>query len=181
LFREGGEGSRTERSSPHRDGCQDNPRQAPACHPLWIRGFSPEFPMPPGAAPQSMKIFPLFKGDGALGEGARGMSNRPQQGHPRVAAPPPPSRGDFHRSERELASCRVAPPTLNCTRASADGSSVLNLCFPVLSFRFQRNAAASATDFRSRSTILLASRMVSSVIVPTSGVRAAMTSGLFAV
>ena len=30
-------------------------------------------------APQCMKIFPLLKGDSALGEGARGMSNRPEQ------------------------------------------------------------------------------------------------------
>src|SRR5438309_3085083 len=49
-------------SSQHRDGCQDNPQQSPPATHSGYRGFSPEFPMPAGAAPQSMKIFPLLKG-----------------------------------------------------------------------------------------------------------------------
>ena len=51
--------------------------------------------MPAGAAPQSMKIFPLLKGDSALGEGARGMSNRPEQGHPPGGCATTPLKGGF--------------------------------------------------------------------------------------
>src|SRR5437867_5258597 len=49
----------------------------------------------PAALPKNEKIPPL-KGDSTLGESARGVSNRPEQGHaPSVLPPPPPSKGDF--------------------------------------------------------------------------------------
>ena len=51
--------------------------------------------MPPRAGPQSIKIFPLLKGDSALGESARGMSNRSEHGHPPRLRHHPPQGGIF--------------------------------------------------------------------------------------
>jgi len=62
--------------------------------------------MPAGPAPQSMKIFRLLKGDSALGEGGRGMSNRPEQGHPPGGCATTPLKGGFSQKP-SLPRCRA--------------------------------------------------------------------------